>query len=57
MVSAVPPDVMEQIPTSVPAGRLATPAEVARGMVFLASGEAAFIYGITLSISGGKYLA
>jgi len=57
MVSAVRPEVMEQILKSVPAGRLATPEEVARGAVFLAADDAGFINGITLSINGGKYLA
>ena len=57
MVSAVRTEVLEQILKSVPAGRLATPAEIARGVVFLAADEAGFISGITLSINGGKYLA
>ena len=57
MVQAVRPDVLEQILRSVPAGRLATPAEIARGVVFLVADEAGFINGITLSINGGKYLA
>jgi hypothetical protein len=57
MVSAVRPEVMEQILKAVPAGRLGTPAEVARGVVFLAADDAGFINGITLSINGGKYLA
>jgi acetoacetyl-CoA reductase len=57
MVSAVRPEVLEQILKSVPAGRLASPAEVARCVVFLAADEAGFITGITLSINGGKYLA
>ena len=56
MVSAVPPEVMEKILESVPAGRLATPAELARGVVFLAADDAGFIDGINLSINGGKYL-
>jgi acetoacetyl-CoA reductase len=56
MVSAVAPQVLEQILKSVPAGRLATPAEVARGVVFLAADDAGFVNGITLSINGGKYL-
>ena len=56
MVSAVRPEVMEQILKSVPAGRLATPSEIARGVVFLAADDAGFINGITLSINGGKYL-
>ncbi|MEO8081972.1 MAG: acetoacetyl-CoA reductase [Caldimonas sp.] len=57
MVGAVPPEVMQKILSGIPAGRLATPAEVARGVVFLASDDSAFINGITLSINGGKYMA
>lgn len=57
MVSAVRPDVMAQILKTVPVGRLATPAEIARAVVFLASDDAGFITGITLSVNGGKYLA
>jgi acetoacetyl-CoA reductase len=57
MVSAVRPDVLEQILKSVPAGRLATAAEVARCAVFLAADDAGFINGVTLSINGGKYMA
>ena len=57
MVGAVSPEVLEKILKTVPAGRLATPAEIARGVVFLAADEAGFITGITLSINGGKYLA
>lgn len=57
MVSAVRPEVMEQILKGVPAHRLATPAEIARGIVFLVADESSFINGITLSINGGKYLA
>jgi acetoacetyl-CoA reductase len=57
MVGAVPPEAMAQILKMVPAGRLATPEEIARGVVFLAADEAGFISGITLSINGGKYMA
>lgn len=45
MVSAVRPEVMEQILKAVPAGQLATPAEIARGVVFLAADDAGFITG------------
>ncbi|HEX7441841.1 MAG TPA: acetoacetyl-CoA reductase [Caldimonas sp.] len=57
MVGAVRPDVLEQILKSVPAGRLAAPSEIARGVVFLAADDAGFINGITLSMNGGKYLS
>jgi acetoacetyl-CoA reductase len=56
MVGAVPAEVLSQILKTVPAGRLATPAEIARAVVFLASDDSAFITGITLSINGGKYM-
>jgi len=57
MVGSVRPEVMEQILKAVPSGRLATPAEIARGVVFLAADDAAFITGTTLSVNGGEYLS
>ena len=57
MVEAVPPDAMARILQAIPAGRLATAAEVARCVVFLASDDAGFITGATLSVNGGKYMA
>ena len=57
MVGAVPPDALAQVLKAVPMGRLATPAEIARAVVFLAAEESAFISGITLPINGGKYMA
>ena len=40
-----------------PAGRLGTPEEIARCVVFLASDDAGFITGSTISANGGQYLA
>ncbi|MET3494460.1 acetoacetyl-CoA reductase [Variovorax boronicumulans] len=57
MVEAVAPEVMARILAAIPGGRLATPTEIARGVVFLVADESAFINGITLSINGGKYMA
>jgi len=57
MVSAVAPQVLEQIVKAIPAGRLATPAEIARGVLFLVADDAGFVNGSTLSINGGKYLS
>lgn len=57
MVRAVPAEVLARIVGSVPVGRLATPPEIARAVVFLASEDAGFITGATLSINGGKYMA
>jgi 3-oxoacyl-[acyl-carrier protein] reductase len=41
---------------SVPLGRLATPEDVARAVVFLASSEASFITGTVLPVDGGRSL-
>lgn len=57
MVRGVPDEILKTIVSGVPAGRLATPDEIARGVVFLVADDAAFISGATLSINGGKYMA
>jgi acetoacetyl-CoA reductase len=56
MVAAVRPDILNKIVSTVPVGRLAKPEEIARAVAFLASDEAAFITGETLSVNGGKYM-
>jgi NAD(P)-dependent dehydrogenase (short-subunit alcohol dehydrogenase family) len=40
----------------IPLGRLGTPEEVASVVVFLASNESSYITGITIDVSGGRYL-
>jgi acetoacetyl-CoA reductase len=58
MVLAVPKDVLEKaILPQIPVRRLGQPEEVARCVVFLASDDAGFITGSTLSANGGQYLA
>jgi acetoacetyl-CoA reductase len=57
MVQAVPKDVLEKnILPLIPAGRLGEPEEIARAVAFLASDEAGFITGSTLTLNGGQYL-
>jgi acetoacetyl-CoA reductase len=57
MVMAVPEKVRESIIAQIPVGRLGEPDEVARSVLFLASDEAGFITGSTLSANGGQYMA
>jgi acetoacetyl-CoA reductase len=57
MVMAVPEKVRESIVAQIPVGRLGEPEEIARCVVFLASEEAGFITGSTLSANGGQYFA
>src|SRR5262249_29136985 len=55
MVRAVPEDVLKaKILPQIPVGRLGEPGEIARCVVFLASDEAGFITGATLSANGGQ---
>ncbi|MGO4336361.1 acetoacetyl-CoA reductase [Labrys sp. KB_33_2] len=58
MVQAIDPKVLEtRILPLIPTGRLGQPDEIARAVVFLASDDAGYITGSTLSINGGQYLA
>jgi acetoacetyl-CoA reductase len=58
MVRAVPEKVLnERILPLIPVGRLGEPEEIARCVVFLASDDAGFITGSTLSANGGQYMA
>jgi acetoacetyl-CoA reductase len=57
MVQAVPKDVLDKtIIPQIPVGRLGEPEEIARVVVFLASDDAGFITGSTLTANGGQYL-
>ncbi|PHP66068.1 beta-ketoacyl-ACP reductase [Zhengella mangrovi] len=57
MVMAVPEKVRESIISQIPVGRLGEPEEIARCVVFLASDEAGFITGSTISANGGQYFS
>lgn len=57
MVMAVPEEVRNQIVATIPVGRLGEADEIARCVVFLASDEAGFITGATLTANGGQYMA
>jgi acetoacetyl-CoA reductase len=58
MVQAVPQEVLEKrILPQIPVGRLGEAEEIARCVVFLASDDAGWITGATMSVNGGQYMA
>ncbi|SNB64793.1 3-oxoacyl-[acyl-carrier-protein] reductase [Arboricoccus pini] len=58
MVRAVPIETLrDKVLPQIPVGRLGEPEEVARCVLFLASADAGFITGATLTANGGQYMA
>lgn len=57
MVMAVPEKVRESIISMIPAGRLGEPEEIARCVTFLASDDAGFINGSTISANGAQFFS
>lgn len=55
MVMAVPEKVRDSIVAQIPTGRLGEPEEIARCVVFLASDDAGFINGSTITANGGQF--
>jgi len=55
MVMAVPEKVRESIISQIPTGRLGTPDEIARCVVFLAADDSGFINGSTISANGAQF--
>jgi acetoacetyl-CoA reductase len=55
MVMAVPEKVRDSIIAQIPTGRLGEPEEIARIVAFLASDDAGFITGSTVTANGGQF--
>ena len=56
MLDTVKEEILIEIIADIPVGRLAKPEEIAAGVAFLASSDAAFITGANLDINGGQYM-
>jgi acetoacetyl-CoA reductase len=56
MVEAMRSEVLAAITAEIPVRRLATPDEIAAVVIFLASREAGYITGETISVNGGLYM-
>jgi acetoacetyl-CoA reductase len=57
MVAAVPEDVLKKIIGTIPIGRLGKAEEIAAMVAFLASDQANFITGATMTVNGAQYIA
>ncbi len=56
MTNAMPKETLDQMAAKVPVARLGTPNDIANAVLFLASEQAAYINGTTLSVDGGIVL-
>ena len=56
MTAGLPDKAKEAMVSQIPLGRPGTPEDIARAVVFLASGDAAYITGQVLHVSGGMYM-
>jgi 3-oxoacyl-[acyl-carrier protein] reductase len=57
MTEGLPPEIKEKMLSVIPMGRMGTDAEVAHGVLFLASPETSYITGHVLNINGGMFMA
>jgi 3-oxoacyl-[acyl-carrier protein] reductase len=53
MIDSIPEERLKEIAALVPLGRFADPSEIAAGVMFLASDQAAYITGVVFPIDGG----
>jgi 3-oxoacyl-[acyl-carrier protein] reductase len=53
MIRSVPPEILEKVKERIPLGRFASPEEIARVYLFLASDESSYISGAVISVDGG----
>jgi len=56
MTGAMPKEILDGEVAKIPAGRIGQPSDIAAGVAFLASDDASFITGMTLSINGGQFM-
>ncbi len=54
MMAGIPQEWADAIIKGVPMGRMAEPEDIARGALFLASGDAGFVTGQNLAVNGGS---
>ena len=53
MLKSMPPDILDNMVSHTPVGRIGTPEDVANAYFWLASNQASFVHGTVLSVDGG----
>jgi 3-oxoacyl-[acyl-carrier protein] reductase len=53
MLKSMPPDILDNMVSHTPVGRVGTPEDVANAYFWLASDQASFVHGTILSVDGG----
>jgi 3-oxoacyl-[acyl-carrier protein] reductase len=53
MLKSMPPDILDNMVSHTPVGRIGTPEDVANAYFWLASDQASFVHGTVLSVDGG----
>lgn len=56
MTRAIRQDVRDEIVSTIPAGRMGNPGEIANAIAFLASDDSGYITGTNLSVNGGLHM-
>lgn len=56
MTNELPDEQRKALLSGIPLGRLGSPDEIAKAVLFLASGDASYITGETLHVNGGMYM-
>ncbi len=56
MTGAMPQEILDGEVAKIPAGRIGKPEDIAAAVAFLASDDASFITGVTLSVNGGQLM-
>ena len=57
MTAAIKPEALQKIVAGIPAGRMGTPADIARAVVFLCADDAGYITGANLAVNGGLFMS
>ncbi len=56
MTAAMPQEILDAEVKKIPVGRIGQPEDIAQAVVYLASDQAGFLNGATLSVNGGQYM-